>query len=342
MPLHYTLDNAINTFFESHPSATRHQCDELAVSLIGEPINPVPIQELARKVHGRLVATHTYYGQIGQSSPLSVYVMEKLPGYFTILCASVARRPNYGHKRRPTHSQRLLVKLYSRLTASQCISFLTGKESQLRGKGQQYHGIARLVAKRDMQRIVSDLQAGGALGEHNIINRADGMAIPYLELGPGADAFFAGTRKLFLDRERERRVRFASPETYGDEAYDNEGEISRYFARNTTPKETTPAPAAKPGGDPDFASAPTPEPASAPKPAETDSLQKEKKTGLSPPYEKPNTQKLALQIDSQTYRSVSALEASSQSVLRAAPDSTSALPTSLCRQRTLSGEGPTI
>ena len=35
---------------------------------------------LARAIHGQFVATRTYHGNIGQSSPLSVYVIEKLPG----------------------------------------------------------------------------------------------------------------------------------------------------------------------------------------------------------------------------------------------------------------------
>lgn len=107
----YSLDNTINSFFESQSTVTRRQCDELAVSLIGEPVNPAPIQgafsytviagakqskivqfraqssildmetlNLARAIHGQFVATCTYHGNLGQSSPLSVYVIEKLPG----------------------------------------------------------------------------------------------------------------------------------------------------------------------------------------------------------------------------------------------------------------------
>ncbi len=107
----YSLDSAINEFFKSQSTVTRRQCDELAVSLVGEPVNPVPIQgafsytviagvkqskivqfraqisvldmetlNLARTIHGQLVADCTYHGNIGQSSPLSVYVIDKLPG----------------------------------------------------------------------------------------------------------------------------------------------------------------------------------------------------------------------------------------------------------------------
>ncbi len=75
-----------------------------------------------------------------------------------------------------------LVKLYGRLTPSQCVNFLMGKAAQFRGKGLEYYGIAKHVAKRDIQRIVRDLQAGGALEEHNIVSRTDGMAIPYFQV----------------------------------------------------------------------------------------------------------------------------------------------------------------
>jgi hypothetical protein len=40
----YSLDNTINSFFESQSTVKRRQCDELAVSLVGEPVNPAPIQ----------------------------------------------------------------------------------------------------------------------------------------------------------------------------------------------------------------------------------------------------------------------------------------------------------
>jgi hypothetical protein len=107
----YSLDKTINSFFESQSTATRRQCDKLAISLVGEPINPAPIQgafsytviagpkqskivqfraqssvldmeilNLARAIHGQLVAACTFHGNFGQLSPLSVYVVEKLPG----------------------------------------------------------------------------------------------------------------------------------------------------------------------------------------------------------------------------------------------------------------------
>ncbi len=43
-PVLYSLEDTINDFFAAHAPVTRQQCDELAVSLVGGPINPVPIQ----------------------------------------------------------------------------------------------------------------------------------------------------------------------------------------------------------------------------------------------------------------------------------------------------------
>jgi hypothetical protein len=40
----YSLDNTVNSFFETQPTVTRRHCDELAVALVGEPISPTPIQ----------------------------------------------------------------------------------------------------------------------------------------------------------------------------------------------------------------------------------------------------------------------------------------------------------
>lgn len=107
----YSLKDTINDFFASHAPVTQQECDELAVSLVGGPINPVPIQgsfsytvvagsqqssivqfrdadsdldvqilDLARQIHGELVAAYTFHGHIGQASPLSIYSMKKLPG----------------------------------------------------------------------------------------------------------------------------------------------------------------------------------------------------------------------------------------------------------------------
>ncbi|KAI0147297.1 P-loop containing nucleoside triphosphate hydrolase protein [Xylariaceae sp. FL1272] len=129
-----------------------------------------------------------------------------------------------------------LVKLYDRLTSSQCIKFLTGKQTKLQGKGLEYYGIARDMAKHDMHRIIDDLLARRGLKEVNIVGSTDGMAVPYLQLGQEAGAFLAGKQKLTL--ERERRVRFVSPETQRNDIYADKGEKSRYFVGSDLAGET--------------------------------------------------------------------------------------------------------
>ena len=106
----YSVGSAISNFFASHTTATQQECNERAISVIGAQVTPVPIQgvfsytvvggsparlvqfrtpdsdlnmdflHLARSIHGSVVASSTYHGCIGHSQPLSVYVIEKLPG----------------------------------------------------------------------------------------------------------------------------------------------------------------------------------------------------------------------------------------------------------------------
>ena len=110
MPTIYSLDDTINSFFESQSPVTRRRCNQLAIDLVGEPVNPAPIQgafsytvivgakqskviqfrtqsavldmeslKLAQTIYGQFVTDCTHYGNIGQLSPLSVYVIENLP-----------------------------------------------------------------------------------------------------------------------------------------------------------------------------------------------------------------------------------------------------------------------
>ncbi|KAL9098652.1 MAG: hypothetical protein Q9163_005729 [Psora crenata] len=108
----YSLEDTIAKFF-TKTSATREACDEKAASLLGGSISPAPIQgdcsytvyggahsefvaqfrvqslslrlqtaALARKIHGNLVPTITYHGQLGDISQetASVYCLERTPG----------------------------------------------------------------------------------------------------------------------------------------------------------------------------------------------------------------------------------------------------------------------
>ena len=92
MHSNYSFDTTINGFIESQSIVARRQCNELAVSLVGEPVNPAPIQgafsctviagvkqskivqsraqsqswiwgpgTLARAIHGQFVAARTLY-----------------------------------------------------------------------------------------------------------------------------------------------------------------------------------------------------------------------------------------------------------------------------------------
>lgn len=110
-PVLYSLADTISDFFASHAPVTKQQCVDLAISLVGGPVNPVPIQgsfsytvtagsqqskivqfrdensvldtqilNLARQIHGQLVAAYTFHGHVGQAPPLAIYSMEKLPG----------------------------------------------------------------------------------------------------------------------------------------------------------------------------------------------------------------------------------------------------------------------
>jgi len=38
------------------------------------------VLDLALRIHGELVAAYSFHGQLGKSSPLYIYSMEKLPG----------------------------------------------------------------------------------------------------------------------------------------------------------------------------------------------------------------------------------------------------------------------
>ena len=106
----YTIDASISAFFTSHTTTTQGECNKLATSLLSAPVTPVRIQgafsytvvggspprlvqfrgsdsdididllHLARSIHGGLVASTISHGHIGLSQPLSIYIIEKLPG----------------------------------------------------------------------------------------------------------------------------------------------------------------------------------------------------------------------------------------------------------------------
>lgn len=105
----YSLDKTVTNFFLQLQDVTRQQCDELALSLIGPPIRPCPIQgafsytlfagldgtkivqfrsehldmeilALAHSIFGRFVTKCVHHGYLGHSSRLGVYVMDRIQG----------------------------------------------------------------------------------------------------------------------------------------------------------------------------------------------------------------------------------------------------------------------
>lgn len=135
MAVVYNIANAISSFFTSHTTATRQQCDAFASSLAGSPASPVPIQgtfsytvtagtengklfqfrvqessldmeimSLARATHPQFVAGCKYHGTISQPRPLHVYEMDNLPGtpYIIARDPSVAQPPDAVLRQRNT------------------------------------------------------------------------------------------------------------------------------------------------------------------------------------------------------------------------------------------------
>lgn len=112
----YSLDCAINDFFSSSTTTTRQQCDDFAISRAGGVSTPLQMQgvcsytvtagpnksklfqfrdedstidigkiSLAKAVHPEFVASCKYLGTIGDSRPLHIYEMDKLPGIAHIM-----------------------------------------------------------------------------------------------------------------------------------------------------------------------------------------------------------------------------------------------------------------
>ncbi|KAI1393098.1 uncharacterized protein F4822DRAFT_10 [Hypoxylon trugodes] len=120
------FDNEIDQFF-SLASATRSECDKLAVKMFGGLAEPVSVQgatsytvvvglnrekivqfrikdaqldmkmlELAREVHGEVIPLGAALGQIGddEQQPLAIYEMDRLPGEnYALVRNSLANEP---------------------------------------------------------------------------------------------------------------------------------------------------------------------------------------------------------------------------------------------------------
>lgn len=122
---YYSLDSQISTFFRTHDSVTREQCDNyvrLSLANLSRPnqsrANQCIIQfrahssvlnmelvALARDTYGTIEANCIYHGTVAQRMPLPVYVMEKLPG---VAYTQVQPSPDPGRPMSPAAASRVI------------------------------------------------------------------------------------------------------------------------------------------------------------------------------------------------------------------------------------------
>ncbi|KAH6610534.1 hypothetical protein Trco_000554 [Trichoderma cornu-damae] len=92
-----------------------------------------------------------------------------------------------------------IVQQQHRLTANQCADILIGRKYP-GSEGQnsdEYHGMAKGMKKHEMVRVIDRLSAEKGFHEDNIVGN-HGVAIQYLRIGPTANQFLTGRRKLML------------------------------------------------------------------------------------------------------------------------------------------------
>jgi hypothetical protein len=118
----YSLDSAIDEFFDSSTTVTRQQCDEFAISRAGGVSTALQMQGvcsytvtagpnksklfqfrdkdstidmdnivLAKAIHPGFVASCKYLGTLGDSRPVYIYEMDHLPGTAHIMAHSSRR-----------------------------------------------------------------------------------------------------------------------------------------------------------------------------------------------------------------------------------------------------------
>ncbi|EHK48142.1 hypothetical protein TRIATDRAFT_262699 [Trichoderma atroviride IMI 206040] len=92
-----------------------------------------------------------------------------------------------------------VVQQQSRLTANQCADILIGRKypEYQEQNSDEYHGIAKGMKKHEIVRVIDRLSAEKGFHEDNIVGN-HGVAIQYLRIGPTANQFLMGRRKLML------------------------------------------------------------------------------------------------------------------------------------------------
>ncbi|PTB62949.1 hypothetical protein BBK36DRAFT_1184072 [Trichoderma citrinoviride] len=92
-----------------------------------------------------------------------------------------------------------VVQQQHRLTANQCADILIGRkypDNEMQNS-DEYHGMARGMKKHEIVRVIDRLSAEKGFHEDNVVGN-HGVAIQYLQIGPAADQFLTGRRKLML------------------------------------------------------------------------------------------------------------------------------------------------
>ncbi|UKZ55112.1 hypothetical protein TrVGV298_008929 [Trichoderma virens] len=92
-----------------------------------------------------------------------------------------------------------IVQQQHRLTANQCADILIGRKypDNQDQNSDEYHGMAKGMKKHEMVRVIDRLSAEKGFHEDNIVGN-HGVAIQYLRIGPAANQFLTGRRKLML------------------------------------------------------------------------------------------------------------------------------------------------
>lgn len=92
-----------------------------------------------------------------------------------------------------------IVQQQHRLTANQCADILIGRkypDNEMQNS-DDYHGMAKGMKKHEMVRVIDRLSAEKGFHEDNVVGN-HGVAIQYLQIGPAANQFLTGRRKLML------------------------------------------------------------------------------------------------------------------------------------------------
>ncbi|KAI1330271.1 hypothetical protein F5Y16DRAFT_363621 [Xylariaceae sp. FL0255] len=93
-----------------------------------------------------------------------------------------------------------IVRSEGKATLAQCTDYLMGKKkkSDFSEGVEQFHGIAKGLAKHDIHRVIDRLAVEEALKEENLMNKRIKFPVQYFKIGRKANSFLANGRQLRL------------------------------------------------------------------------------------------------------------------------------------------------